>query len=177
MKFADNLSDRFLKDKEKYHFILITSETEYFTEYEKNYYKEKMSEKDKKKMLYGLQTKIIKEIDMKSVKNSVKKDKGKRLTLKLKEYDNIKKLISNFVAKDYCYISYSLGGFKEIHEQSLKFHIPLLNHDDNCYICVKNKKKKQKVGFFSKFFKSDVKRSKLIKFNIIRKHFQQELRD
>jgi hypothetical protein len=105
-------------------------------------------------MLYGLQTRISKEINPKVVKNSMKKDKSKRLPLKIREYDNLKKLINNFMKKNFSYISYVHGGFKEIHDQSLKFEIPLLNHDDSCYICRKNKKKDKK-GFFNKLFRSD----------------------
>jgi hypothetical protein len=104
--------------------------------------------------MYGLQTRISKEINLKIVKTILKKDKkSKKLTIRLKEYDNIKKLIIQLLKKNYCYISFAYGGFKEIHEQSLKFNIPLLNHDESCQICKKNRKKTQKIGFFTKLFR------------------------
>jgi hypothetical protein len=106
-------------------------------------------------MMYGLQTRVGKEINHKIVKQLLKKDKSKNFSLKIKEFDNLKKLIANFVKKNFSYISYVYGGFKEIHEQSIKQDIPLLNHDETCYLCKKNRKKTQKVGFFSKLFKKN----------------------
>jgi hypothetical protein len=106
-------------------------------------------------MMYGLQTRVGKEINHQIVKHLLKKEKIKNFSLKIKEFDNLKKLIANFVKKNFSYISYVFGGFKEIHEQSIKQDIPLLNHDETCYICKKNRKKTQKVGFFSKLFKKN----------------------
>lgn len=157
---ADKLTERFLNEKERYHFIMITSETDYFTEYESKFYQEKISEREKKKMMYGLQTRVSKEINFKIVKSLIKKDKSKRMNLRIKEYDNLKRIITEFIKKNFCYVSYVYGGFKEIHEQSMKYNIPLLNHDDNCYICKKNRKKNQKMGFFAKIFKNDIKSKK-----------------
>jgi hypothetical protein len=79
---------------------------------------------------------------MKNLKAYVTKNKSKYVETKLKEYDNFKKLITNFIKKKYKYISYVHGGFEKIHEESLKFKIPLLNHDDNCYLCKKKIKRK-----------------------------------
>jgi hypothetical protein len=157
-----------LKEKDKYHFILITSETEDYAEFEEKYYKENITEKEKKKMMYGLQTRIYKEINSKLVKQQIKKDKSKRLQIKIKEFDNLKKIINSFMSKNYPYISYVYGGFREIHEQSLKYNIPLLNHDESCYICKKNRKKNHRKGFFSKLFKNEKtgKNEKIKKENI-----------
>ena len=142
-QFAEILSERFFHEKDKYHFVLITSESDYFNEYEEKFYKEKITEKEKRKMMYGLQTHIIKEINYKSVKNCLKKDKSKRLQTKLKEFENLKKLVNSLLKKNFTYISFSHGGFKEIHNQSIKLNIPLLNHDESCYLCRKNIKKTQ----------------------------------
>ena len=68
-QLPDNLSDKFLKERGKYHFILIVSDTEYFREYEEKYYTEKITELEKKQMIYGLQTVITKIIDPKIIKN------------------------------------------------------------------------------------------------------------
>jgi hypothetical protein len=106
-------------------------------------------------MMYGLQTRVGKEINHKVVKQILKKDKTKKFSLKIREFDNLKKLIAIFVRKNFSYVSYVYGGFKEIHEQSLKLEIPLLNHDETCYLCRKNRKKTQKVGFFTKLFKKN----------------------
>ena len=103
-------------------------------------------------MMYGLQTRVSKEINHKIVKQLMKK-KSTHFSSKIKEFDNLKKILANFIKKNYSYVSYVLGGFKEIHDQSIKLDIPLLNHDDSCYLCAKINKKTQKFGFFSKFFK------------------------
>jgi hypothetical protein len=79
---------------------------------------------------------------MKNLKAYRTKNKSKYVETKLKEYDNFKKLITNFIKKKYKYVSYVHGGFEKIHEESLKFKIPLLNHDDNCYLCKKKIKRK-----------------------------------
>jgi hypothetical protein len=108
-------------------------------------------------MMYCLQTKVSKELNSKLVKKCLKKDKSKRFHLKIKEYDNIKKLVEIFLINNFPYVSYVYGGFKDIHDQSLKINIPLLNHEESCYICKKRRKKIQKKGFFEKFFKKDNK--------------------
>ena len=162
-KLPDNLSDKYLNEREKYHFILIVSETEYFKEYEDKYYKEKITELEKKQMLYGLQTVVTKVLDPKSIKNIDKNVKSKNyndIKNKIIEYDNTKNLINNFVKKSYPYISYIYGGFKEIHNYILKLNIPLLFHEENnCYICIENSRKSQKNnGLLSRIF--NWKRSK-----------------
>lgn len=144
-----------MNEKDKYHFILITSETDYFNDFEGLYYKENISETQRRKMMYGLQTRVSKEINQNVLNQHIKKDKSKRLQIKMKEFDNLKKLINSFMSKNYPYVSYVYGGFKDIHEESFANNIPLLNHDENCYICKKNRKKSVKKGFFSKIFKSN----------------------
>lgn len=146
------MTDRFINEKDKYHFILITSETDYFNEYEEKLYCENISEREKRKMIYGIQTKVTKEINLKSLKSMLSKKNANKINMKLKEYDNLKKLIHNFLKKNYKFISFVFGGFAEIHDESLKYNIPLLNHDENCSICKKKNKKTKKYGFLSKLF-------------------------
>lgn len=81
------------------------------------------------------------------------KNKSKFIQPKLKEYDNFKKLITNFIKKKYKYVSYVIGGFEKIHEESVRYNIPLLNHDDNCYLC-KKKNKRKKDSFTSGILKN-----------------------
>jgi len=45
--------------------------------------------------------------------------------------------------KKYKYVSYVFGGFEKIHEESIRYHIPLLDHDENCFLC---KKKNPKIS-------------------------------
>lgn len=104
-------------------------------------------------MIYGIQTKITKEINLKKLTKIITKKNANKVNSRLKEYDNIKKLIHNFLKKNYKFVSFVHGGFKDIHDESLNFNIPLLNHDESCSICMKkNKKNKQKSGFLFKLF-------------------------
>jgi len=151
-KFAENLTDRFINEKDNYHFILITSESDYFNEYEEKLYCENLSEKERSKMIYGIQTKITKEINLKNLKNMITKKNAKKVNVKLKEYDNLKKLVNSFLKKNYKFISFVYGGFADIHNESIKHNIPLLNHDENCIICRKKNKKTKKFSFLSKLF-------------------------
>lgn len=94
-------------------------------------------------MFYGIQSKNYKEIDTKKIKGFLSKNKSKFIQPRLREYDNFRKLIYNFMKKKYKYVSYVYGGFEKIHEESIKYNIPLLNHDENCFLC---KKKYSKIS-------------------------------
>lgn len=74
----------------------------------------------------------------------VEKELNEKLTRKmtirnkLKEYDNLKKLLITLLNVKYPYISFCYGGF--IHELISKFDISLLNHVPNCNLkIIKNK--------------------------------------
>ena len=146
-----------MKEKDKYHFVMIISETDYFSEFEEKYYKNKNSEINKKHQIFGLQTRVSKILDQERVKyldkgNSSKNNIEKKN--KLLEYDYIKNIIKNFVNKNIPYVSYINGGFKEIHDYSIKTNIPIKNHEENlCHICADKKKKLYKnKGLFSRLF-------------------------
>jgi len=121
----------------------MLSETDYFHDFENKFYSETISEKEKNKMMYGVQTKSYKEIDLKKLNSFLSKNKSKFIKPRLREYDNFRKLIYNFMRKKYKYVSYVFGGFEKIHEESIKYNIPLLNHDENCFLC---KKKNFKIA-------------------------------
>ena len=150
------MSDRFLKERDMYHFILVISETEYFNEYEEKYYKEIITEQEKNQMTFGLQTKVSRIIDPKTFKKlgNIKSKYNNENKNKLIEYDNTKNLTKNFVRKNYPFVSFIYGGFKEIHNYTMKLKIPLLNHEeDYCKICLENKKKlENKDGLLSRIF-------------------------
>jgi hypothetical protein len=116
--------------------------------------------------MYGLQTRINKEMNIKTVKSHLKKEKSERASNKIKEYDNLKKILKLFVKEKFCYVSFVYGGYKDIHEESIKYNIPLLNHDDSCYLCFKKRKKNEKFGFFTKIF-TKKKDDKIIRSSVI----------
>ena len=150
--FAKNTAERFIGDKGNYHFVFMTNKTDYFKDYEDNYYEEKEEEMDNFLKLCSVQTKVNKELNKtKTEKISLKEQ------YKLKEYDNLKKLLVALLKFNYPYVSFVYGGFHAIHDLSIKYEISLLNHDPNCDICVQNRKTDTSWTIFSIFKSSERK--------------------
>ena len=149
---AENLTERFQKDKGLYHIILLTSKTNYFNDFEDDYYTE--IDNDNQLKYFQIQSKVEKELNTELTKKINKKKK-----FKLKEYDNLKKTLICMLKSNYPYISFAYGGFNAIHELSFKYKISLLNHDPNCDLC---KKINKNSNFFIKkikgLFKNDKKK-------------------
>jgi len=147
--FTDSMLQRFNDDKGKSHLIFMTSKTDFFNEFEENFYFE-----HSQKNLFTIQTKGTKEIN----KDLVNKISSKK-RLKLKEYDNMKKLLLALLENDFPYISFIYGGFEEIHEQISKYNadIDLLNHEKNCELC---ELKRQKNSWLYSQFESFIQKSK-----------------
>ena len=141
---AENLTERFQKDKGLYHIILLTSKTNYFNDFEDDYYTE--IDNDNQLKYFQIQSKVEKELNTELTKKINKKKK-----FKLKEYDNLKKTLICMLKSNYPYISFAYGGFNAIHELSFKYKISLLNHDPNCDLC---KKIKKNSNFFIKKIKA-----------------------
>ena len=141
---AENLTERFKKDKGLYHIILLTSKTNYFNDFEDDYYKE--IEHNNLNKYFQIQSKTEKKLNTELTKKINKKKK-----FKLKEYDNLKKTLICMLKSNYPYISFAYGGFNAIHELSFKYKISLLNHDPNCDLC---KKIKKNSNFFIKKIKA-----------------------
>ena len=148
--FTDSMVQRFNDDKGKSHLIFMTSKTDFFNEFEENFYYENSQQN-----LFTIQTKGTKEIN----KDLVNKISSKK-RLKLKEYDNMKKLLLALLENDFPYISFIYGGFEEIHEQISKYNadIDLLNHEKNCELC---ELKRQNNSWLSQF-ESFIQKSKTL---------------
>ena len=134
----DILTNKYIEERGKYHFIFLTSTTDTFSKFESNFYKDNISEQDKQKMIYGLikQKKADKELDLKSVNLSPKE------IYILKEYDNLRKTIISMQKQNYPYISFAYGGFSTIHKESFKLGIELpLHNAEKCSLCHKQKEK------------------------------------
>ncbi len=142
-EFAKETAERFVNDKGNYHFVFMTSKTDYFTDYEDNFYEEKNGEIDKYLMMCAIQTKVDKELNTQKVNELTQKEK-----FKLKEYDNLKKLLVALLKYNYPYVSFVYGGFHAVHDLSIKYEISLLNHDPSCDICKQNRKKDTRSTFF-----------------------------
>ena len=128
--FTEKITERFLGDKGNYHFIFMTSKTNYFESFEDDYYIEKKNINKYK----AKEIKVEKEINETLISKI-----SKRKQFKLKEYDNLKKLLISLLNCNYPYISFCYGGFNEIHQLISKFDINLLNHDPKCNLCKKKK--------------------------------------
>ena len=148
--FTDTLIQRFNDDKAKSHLIFMTSKTDFFNEFEDNFYIESSQENN----FFNLQFKTDKEINKDLLNKMSLKER-----IKLKEYDNMKKLLLTLLENDFPYISFIYGGFEAIHEQISQYNedIYLLNHNKNCEIC---KLKNQNTSWLSTQIKSFLKKSK-----------------
>lgn len=116
----------------------MTNETEYFTEFEESYYKENITETEKKKMQYTNQHRITKVLNKSLVKSNSLQPK---FSSKLFEYDILRKLIKLFQLKNFSKVSYVFGGYKEVHNLGLKYHnVNLIEHEPiACDLCINNR--------------------------------------
>ena len=148
--FTDSMIQRFNEDKGKSHLIFMTSKTDFFNEFEDNFYIESSQDNNR----FNLQFKTDKEINKDLLTKMSLKER-----IKLKEYDNMKKLLLALLENDFPYISFIYGGFEAIHEQISQYNedIYLLNHNKNCEICTL---KNQNTSWFSTQIKSFLRKSK-----------------
>ena len=144
--FSNIMINRFITERGNYHFILLTSTTDTFSNFENNYYLDNISEEDKRKMLFGIikQQKIDKELDI----NVAKTHLPIKQVYKLKEYDNMRKTLNSMIKHNFPYIGYVYGGFKEVHKQSKKFKVELLFHNkETCLLCNERNKSTKSLDF------------------------------
>ena len=142
--FPKNILSEYKNDKDKTHFIIVTSETNYFNQYEEEYYKDK---KDRRGSKIGIFFKGDKELDISKANELNKKSrKAKNYTL-LKEFDNFKKLIDEMNKERFKNVSFAYGGFKNIHSFCMKYNIELLEHGEKCILC------EEKNGIISSLLK------------------------
>ena len=159
--FVEKIKERFLNDKGHYHFIFMTSKTDYFNNFEDNYYIEKQFGN------YYEQIKVEKELNEDLIRKMTIRKK-----FKLKEYDNLKKLLITLLNANYPYISFCYGGFAAIHELISKFDISLLNHDTNCNLCQKKENSffdYLKMNFYNKKEHEDELINQEFKMKVIEK--------
>lgn len=136
----DIITNRYINERGKYHFIFLTTNTDAFLNFEEKFYKDNISEEDQRKIMFGLmEKKTEKELNF-DIKNISKKQ-----LFKLKEYDNLRKILKSLKKQNYPYIGFVYDGFEELHKESSEYGIELLFHNnDTCILC-KQKKKKDKI--------------------------------
>ena len=142
--FPKNILNEYKDEKDNYHFIIITSDTNDYEKFEKEFYKDKRRKSNK----IGLTFKKEKELDKIKVDEKFKKKNNNKEYLLLIEYDYFKKLIEGMNQEGFKYVSYVYGGYKEIHAFAIKHNIDLLEHGKQCILC-----KEIKKGNNSSFFK------------------------
>ena len=134
LDFDKIITERFLNERGNYHFIFLSSETDTFNDFEKNYYKDNFTLEDQRKILFGLVKPPSKEKEL-NIKEA-KKDLNMKETIKLKEYDNMKKSISSMIKNNFPYVCYVYGGFEQVHKECQRFKVDLNHHqEDKCYLC------------------------------------------
>ena len=138
--FPKNILKEYLNDKEKTHFILMTSNDDDFEKFENEYYKRKKDDKRGSKV--GIFYKIIKELNVEKAEEL--KNKSKKKYDLLIEYDIFKKLIEEMNSEGFKNVSFVYGGFKNIHSFAMKYNIELLAHQKKCFLC---ESEKNSIGF------------------------------
>ena len=149
-EFPKNILNEYKNEKDKYHFIIITSDTKNYFEYENKFYKFVK----KKQSIKGLTIKRLKELDKEKVEEYFDLNENKKEYYLWKEFDNFKKLIEEMNLQNFKYVSYSYGGYNDIHSFAMENKIDLLGHGKDCVLCIKKEEEKmKKANSFSKLFK------------------------
>ena len=148
--YPKNILNEYKNEKDKYHFIIITSDTKNYFEYENKFYKFVK----KKQSIKGLTIKRLKELDKEKVEEYFDLNENKKEYYLWKEFDNFKKLIEEMNLQNFKYVSYSYGGYNDIHSFAMENKIDLLGHGKDCVLCKKKEEEKmKKANSFSKLFK------------------------
>jgi hypothetical protein len=141
------LSSHLLSIRGKNHIVLMTSKTDYFNEFEEKFYsKNNINEIEKRKMLFGI---IENQKEEKKLNLIDAKNLNVREIYKLKEYDNLRRVMNSLRENNFQYVSYLEGGFEALHDECLKNKIELVSHNKNkCFLCKNNNEEKDKIFSF-----------------------------
>ena len=142
-EYPKNILNVYKNEKDKYHFIIITTDTKNYSEYENNFYKYKKN----KKSIKGLSIKREKELDKEKVKEYFELNKNNKEYYLFKEFDNFKKLIEEMNLQNFKYVSFSFGGYNDIHSFAMEHKIDLLEHGKECILCKVKENMKKKKSF------------------------------
>ena len=141
------LSSHLLSIRGKNHIVLMTSKTDYFNEFEEKFYaKNNINEIEKRKMLFGM---IENQKEEKKLNLIDAKNLNVREIYKLKEYDNLRRVMNSLRENNFQYVSYLEGGFEALHNECLKNKIELVSHNKNkCFLCNNTNEEKDKIFSF-----------------------------
>ena len=133
----DIITNRYINERGQYHFIFLTTNTDAFLDFEEKFYKVNISEEEEKKIFFGIiEKKTEKEFNFDSEQIT------KKQIFKLKEYDNLRKILKSLKKNNYPYIGFVYGGFDSIHKTSLEYNAELLFHNEKtCILCQQKNQK------------------------------------
>ncbi len=135
------LSSHLLSIRGINHIVLMTSKTDYFNEFEEKFYStNNVDQIKRRKMLFGMieNQKEEKKLNLMDAKNLNIEE-----IYKLKEYDNLRRVMNCMREKNFPYVSYLEGGFEALHNECLNNHIELVSHNnEKCILCKKYNKNK-----------------------------------
>ena len=139
-----NEIQKFINDNSKedrpLHVIFISNQTKQFETYENKLYSEKLTDAEKFKEKFGLSSKKEKTLDDELVKNYLKYNNDEANLIK--EYDNFRKIVKTMLNDGVKYVSFSYGGYMELHYLSTILKIPFTSHTQKlCNFCLQIKMK------------------------------------
>ena len=147
VSFPKNFLQNYTAEKGKFHFVLMTNETDYFRDFEEKYYKEGAKRRPSR---FGVVHKTYKELNYDKANELFKKDYNSKDSINLREFNNLKKILDGMMKQGFQYVSFVLGGYSAVHDLALKYGVELLDHGEGCFICQES----NKVGIFGKMFRA-----------------------
>ena len=136
----------FMKDNSSngpIHVIFLSNRTNNFEKYENKLYAENLTEIEKFSEKYGLCGRKEASLDKELVKKYLKLYKDEENLIK--EYDNFRKIVKTLMNIGIKYISFSYGGYTEVHYLLSILKLPLTSHNTKqCKFCREAKEKTKK---------------------------------
>ena len=131
---------------EPIHVIFLSNRTNNFEKYEDKLYAENLTEIEKFTEKYGLSGKKEATLDENLVKKYLKFHKEEENLIK--EYDNFRKIVKTLMKNGVKYISFSYGGYSEVHYLLNILKLPLTSHRSrHCKFCREDKIRINKKKF------------------------------
>ena len=128
------------------HVIFLSNKTNNFEKYENKLYAENLTETEKFSEKYGLSGKKEASLDQNLVKKYLKFNKDEENLIK--EYDNFRKIVKTLMKNGVKYISFSYGGYSEVHYLLNILKLPFTSHySRQCKFCKEDKAKIKKKKF------------------------------
>ena len=125
------------------HVIFLSNRTNNFEKYENKLYAENLTEIEKFTEKYGLSGKKEASLDQNLVKKYLKYNKNEENLIK--EYDNFRKIVKTLMKMGVKYISFSYGGYSEVHYLLTILKLPLTSHNTkHCKFCREDKERIKK---------------------------------